>query len=167
MDHSKLDFVIVVDPGVSGGMAVWFPNAPFDFPSIVLRKYTTEEAFIELVQDTINGVDIRNIGRKGWSVVEDVPKYIGNDMMASHSFTLGYNYGFEVGVLRTSGLPVTLIRPQKWQAPFSDLRGKKGHPRKKLLKEHALRLYPDLKVTLATADALLILDHHVQGLSRR
>ena len=145
------DFVLAVDPGVSGGMAVWKPEK-----GIRLLKYTNEEEFIVFLKS------LSKLG-EGRAVVENVPKYIGNEMRASHSFTLGYNVGFETGVIRTLSIPMDLVRPQKWQYGIPNLKGKVGAPRKRALKEHAKRLYPGLKVTLANADALLILDFHMKG----
>lgn len=141
--------ILAVDPGVSGGMAIYRDG------DIRLRKFTTEDEYVVFVRN-LRRSDLRQ------AVVEDVPKYIGNQMMASHSFTLGYNVGFEIGVLKSLLIPVDLVRPQKWQAGIPGLKGKSGAPRKRLLKEHAKKLHPGLKVTLATADALLILDYHLR-----
>jgi hypothetical protein len=143
------ELILAVDPGVSGGMALYREG------EVSLRKFTTADEYIDYV---------RNLQKRGLSraVVEDVPKYIGNQMMASHSFTLGYNVGFEIGVIKSLLIPVDLVRPQKWQGGIPGLKGKSGAPRKRLLKEHAKTLYPGLKVTLATADALLILDYHLR-----
>jgi len=139
--------ILAVDPGVSGGMAYYRDG------EITLRKFTDEDEFISYV---------KSHGECEQAVVEHVPKYIGNQMMASHSFTLGYNMGFEVGAIKGLDIPVDLVRPQKWQGSIPGLKGVTGHKRKKLLKEHAQRLYPGLKVTLATADALLILNHYLK-----
>lgn len=146
-------YVIGVDPGVSGGVAVWYPTKG----EVRLRKFTTEDEFIDLV---------KNLGEPGRAVVEDVPKYIGNEMRASHSFTLGYNVGFEIGVIKAHGIPLDLVRPQKWQRKVPGLKGIVGAKRKRLLRDHAKQLYPGLKVTLATADALLILDYYMEGITR-
>ena len=142
-----VDFLVAIDPGVSGGMALWRPGG-----DIQLDKFTGEAAYIDY---------IKSIGGRGRAVVEHVPKYIGNEMRASHSFVLGHNVGFEIGVLMALNIPVDLVRPQKWQGGLSGLKGLKGAPRKRALKEHAKTLYPGLKVTLANADALLILHHHL------
>ena len=142
-----MDFLVAVDPGVSGGMALWRPGK-----EITLKKFTDEVEYIAFIKS------IRGSGR---AIVEHVPKYIGNEMRASHSFTLGHNVGFEIGVLMALNIPVELVRPQKWQGPLSGLKGLKGPPRKRALKEHAKILYPGLKITLANADALLILHHHL------
>jgi hypothetical protein len=147
------DFVLGVDPGVSGGIAIWYPKTG----DIKLRKFTDEDEFVEMMSQ-LKGV--------GFAAIEHVPKYIGNEMRASHSFTLGYNTGFEVGAIKALGIFVDLIRPQKWQRPLAGLKGIAGPKRKRLLRDHAKRLYPGLKPTLATADALLILDYYTKGESR-
>ena len=144
-----MDFVIGVDPGVSGGMAIYVRTK-----GLYLRKYTNEDEFVDL---------IGNLKGYGFAAIEHVPKYVGNEMRASHSFTLGYNMGFEVGVIKANGIMVDLVRPQKWQGSIPGVRGLRGPQRKRYLKEHAKKLYPGLKVTLATADALLILDHYTEG----
>ncbi len=141
--------ILAVDPGVSGGMALYRDG------EVRLRKFTTEDEYVTFVRN-LRKSDLRH------AVVEDVPKYVGNQMMASHSFTLGYNVGFEIGVLKSLLIPVDLIRPQKWQSGIRGLKGLKGAPRKRVLKEHAKMLYPGLKVTLATADALLILHYYLK-----
>jgi hypothetical protein len=142
-------YILAVDPGVSGGMACYRNG------EITLRKFTDEDEFISY---------IKSHGECEQAVVEHVPKYIGNQMMASHSFTLGYNMGFEVGAIKSLNIPVDLVRPQKWQGSIPGLKGMTGHKRKRLLKEHAMGLYPSLKITLATADALLILNHYMKKL---
>lgn len=146
--------ILAVDPGVSGGMALYSPKK-----GIRLQKFTTEPEFIDFV---------KNIGTDVTAVVEHVPKYIGNEMRASHSFTLGYNVGFEIGTLKALNIQVDLVRPQKWQGwmKIPGIAGTKGAKRKRILRDHAKSLYPDLKVTLANADALLILDYYLEGSSR-
>ncbi len=144
-----MDYILGVDPGVSGGMAVWVRTK-----GIFLRKFTTGGEYIDFV---------KSLRGNGLAVVEHVPKYVGNEMRASHSYTLGYNVGYEIGVLEALGISVNLVRPQKWQRDIPNLTGKRGAARKRSLKEHAKKLYPGLKVTLATANALLILDYFTQG----
>jgi len=58
-------------------------------------------------------------------------------------------------------IPFTYVRPQVWQKGLSGLKGLVSSKRKGALKNHAKRLFPKLKVTLATADALLILNYHI------
>ena len=136
--------VIAVDPGVGGGFALG------KGVRIDLYPYRTEAEFIFLVKPLDPTETV--------AVVEDVPPYVGRAIPSSSAFKLGYNYGFEVGVLRALGFPVELVKPQVWQKGLPGLGKLKGAPRKRKLRDHATRLYPHLgKVTLACADALLIL----------
>lgn len=76
-------------------------------------------------------------------------------------FKFGFNAGFIRGILMSLGWRIELVRPAKWQAGFG-LGGSKSCTTKaewkRKLKEEAERRFPNQKVTLATADALLILD---------
>tara|TARA_Y100000310_G_C20421409_1_gene686853 strand:- start:279 stop:740 length:462 start_codon:yes stop_codon:yes gene_type:complete len=141
--------ILAVDPGVKGGLAYMV-----DDESLTLHPFTTETEFLSLVENT--PMDTAE------AVVEEVPPYVGRAIPSSSAFKLGYNYGFEVGVLRALGFRVNLVRPQKWQAGLGGLGKLKGAPRKRKLKDHAKRLYPKLAgLTLQTADALLLLDYWV------
>lgn len=134
--------IIAVDPGVGGGFAIGHGGC------VKLHPFRTESEFLDLLA----GKELRA------AVVEEVPPYVGRAIPGSSAFKLGYNYGFEVGVLRAMGVPVHLVRPQKWQKGLSGLGKLSGAPRKRVLKDNAIRLYPHLdKITLACADALLIL----------
>ncbi len=62
------------------------------------------------------------------------------------------NYGYLRGCLRTIGIPFIEIRPQDWQKALGCMtRGDKN-----VSKAKALSLFPGLKITHATADALLL-----------
>ena len=109
---------------------------------------------MEHIQDLKDHPDVTSIE----AVVELVPPFAGKMIPSSSSFKLGENYGFIQGVLRTAEIPFTLVRPQEWQKGLSGLSGLTSGKRKKVLMNHAKRLYPSVKgLTLKTADALLIL----------
>ena len=144
--------VLAVDPGVGGGFAIGQGGL------VNTYKFTTESEFLDLLA----GKELAA------AVVEEVPPYVGRAIPSSAAFKLGYNYGFEVGVLRAMGIPVHLVRPQKWQKGLSGLGKLKGAPRKRKLRDHAVRLYPHLgKITLACADALLILNWFENNVGKR
>jgi hypothetical protein len=65
---------------------------------------------------------------------------------------LGTNYGFLRGMLIACGVPFDEAAPHKWQKAMGCL----THGDKNVSKAKAQQLYPGLKVTHATADALLI-----------
>ena len=61
---------------------------------------------------------------------------------------------------RALGFATHLLRPQTWQKGLAGLKPKMGYTeRKRMLKDNAIRLYPDLKITNATADAVLIMNY--------
>ena len=74
------------------------------------------------------------------------------------AFTFGCNYERMIMALICHNVPIEEVRPQVWQKalaipPCGD---KTRTEHKRLLKEKAQMLFPNLKITLATADALLI-----------
>ena len=114
------------------------------------------EAFelVEHIQDLKDHPDVDRI--EAW--VELVPPFAGKMIPSSTSFKLGKSCGYLEGVLRALEIPYTLVRPQDWQKGLVVLSVLTSGKRKKVLMNHAKRLYPTLKgLTLKTADALLIL----------
>ena len=174
---------IAIDPGASGGIAV------HDHTDIIRRggfvgahnMPETERDLTELLKDLTRlnqgrGFDeerrLRDLwhrGRDGGcdydhgsakAFVEEVGGYIGRPQPGSAMFKFGRNFGYILGTLSALDIPVTLIKPQKWQKQLG-LGTSKGMTKtqwKNKLKAEAQRRHPKLKVTLMTADALLILD---------
>lgn len=138
---------LVIDPGASGGYAVCFGG----LNAITLHNLNSQADFIDHL------LELEEM-HKGFlrSVVEDVPPYAGKNIPSYTSFKLGRNVGFLEGALRGRQIPIEFVSPRKWQKPLSGLKGLTGNPRKKVLRDHACRLYPLLKPTLKTCDALLL-----------
>lgn len=138
--------IIAFDPGKAGGACIRHEDG-----TIELHPFRVEHEYIEL---------IRELDRKKYeAVVEDVPAFVSSATSNASSFKLGYNFGFIVGALRALRLATHLVKPQVWQKGLQGLRPKLGYTdRKRILKDNAIRLYPDLKITNATADAVLIMD---------
>mgnify|MGYP006133822085 CR=1 FL=1 len=138
--------VVGIDPGMSGGVSVIDSTG-----EVSVQKYTTESEFIAFMESQ---------PRESRVYIEDVPCFVSSVTSGASSFKLGYNYGFEVGVCRAFGFPVELVKPRAWQAGIPGLKPKMGYTfRKRLLKDVANRLFPQIKVTNAVADALLIMDY--------
>ena len=73
----------------------------------------------------------------------------------SSSFKFGTHYGFLRAVLVCYKIPFVLIAPHKWQKEMGCLtRGDKN-----ISKQKAQQLFPGIKITHATADALLIAEY--------
>ena len=71
------------------------------------------------------------------------------------AFSFGVNYGMWLGCLGTLKIPYIEVIPKTWMGHFGDL-PKDRQERKQTLKQIAQGLLPENKVTLATADAILI-----------
>jgi Holliday junction resolvasome RuvABC endonuclease subunit len=71
------------------------------------------------------------------------------------SFKFGQSYGFLRGMLIALEIPWEAVTPQKWQGALSCRT--KGD--KNITKARAQELFPDVRVTHALADALLIAEY--------
>lgn len=99
--------------------------------------------------------------------LEQVGGFTGKGQPGSAMFKFGRSFGFTLGVLQTLGVRVELVRPQKWQKPLGLGTASSCASRtewKAKLRACAQRLYPKLKPTLATADAILILEYGLKSL---
>jgi hypothetical protein len=141
-----------IDPGASGAIAVKWPDKPIlaypmpddpDLVEMLAAYYST--ALLE-------GYDLV-------AFLEEVGGYIGKPTPGNAMFNFGNGYGFIRGVLAANRIKTVLVRPQTWQKGVSGVQSTKGPERKRALKEAAARLYPNIKVTLTNADALLIADY--------
>jgi hypothetical protein len=139
---------IAIDPGVGGGIA-----------------YTDTDGSVhalpmpETVHDLRQTLSVLCYGITAPTVfLEELPKFAGK-MSGSSMATMFRNYGRIEGLLASHQCRIEYLRPQAWQKALG-LGDKKTHgPRWKAhLKGRAQALYPQLTVTLKTADALLILE---------
>ena len=147
MQKQQTKGIIAFDPGKAGGASVRHANG-----SIELHSFKTESGYLEILQPLLpSSYEV---------VIEDVPAFVSSATSNASSFKLGYNFGFIVGMSRALGFATHLLRPQTWQKGLSGLKPKMGYTeRKRMLKDNAIRLYPDLKITNATADAVLIMNY--------
>lgn len=146
--------IIAIDPGASGAFAVRWNNG-----GTWAQPFKSESDFLESMQDIA-----KKAGHEGQAVtvyIEQVGGFVGKAQPGSSMFNFGRNFGFLLGVCQALSFKVELVRPQVWQKSYPCKTGKNenGAQHKRELKDHAVRLYPKQKVTLATADALLILDY--------
>ena len=102
----KFKSILGIDPGVSGALAVYYPDHPMiiaihDMPvdgkaidgyelTKIISQYNPEVAFIEAVH-SFSGQGV------------------------SSSFNFGCSYGVARGVVAACGIPTTLVSPQKWK----------------------------------------------------
>ncbi len=76
----------------------------------------------------------------------------------STMFNFGRGYGALLMALTAAGIPYEEVPPQEWQGYYGFKRdkGESDTAWKNRLKARAQELFPDVKVTLAVSDALLI-----------
>ena len=144
--------LIAIDPGVSGGIA-WRTT----WGEVGARKMPETDG--DMVQ-LLTGLHAPGAGATLW--VEEIPKFTGTNIPSSSMFVLARNFGVIEGIAMAMGMPVRRVKPAAWQKPLglgtARACGSKAEWKNKL-KAEAQRRFPMLSVTLATADALLILEH--------
>ena len=152
--------LITVDPGRSGGVAVRYPDGRVN----AWAMPDTDVDTLDLLCDIISSAR-----RERWRLqagIEKVSGYIGGKgQPGSAMFRFGESYGFVVGVMMALEVPLYLIRPQQWQRALQlgSVADHGSKPRwKRHLRAEAARRFPHLRPTLATADALLLLEHLAQ-----
>jgi hypothetical protein len=157
--------VIAIDPGVSGGVAVCAFNTTVCYP-----MPATQGDVLELLRDIKRAADTEGCEPHGLRVecicvLEQVGGFAGKAQPGSAMFKFGEGYGFLKGVIQALGIKLELVRPQVWQKAFglgTASRCASKSEWKNKLKAEAQRRFPHLRVTLATADALLIADYFVR-----
>lgn len=150
---------IAIDPGVKGALAVKVDENARE----AAFAFNGEADFVEIMQDyqSMSKREKRPIR----VFLEKVGGFAGKGRTGSSMFTFGQNFGFCLGVCQALGFRVELVPPQVWQKAYPcKTKGSENYAQhKRELREHAARLFPQLKPTLATADALLILDYSVRN----
>jgi hypothetical protein len=134
---------IGIDPGLSGGIA-FIPNLGDPWAH---KMPETDRDLIDLLSDSISLAEPRAM----LELVHSSPQ-----MGVKSAFTFGEGYGRLQAILTALRVPYERIRPQAWQKAMGCLT--KGD--KNVSKRRAQELFPTLKVTHATADALLIAEYN-------
>lgn len=148
-----LHTIVAIDPGVSGGIVAlsagsgeivqWSMPESSDGICNLFQQIQREQSeagnAVRVVQENING-------------------FMGKSLPGSRMFVMGRNFGITEGAAKMAGFSVTLVTPRKWQG---DLNFEKGDLKrdqwKRFLKRRACDLYPDIRITSETADAILIM----------
>lgn len=149
--------LLAIDPGASGAIAVKWPGKP-----ILAYPMPDDADLVDMLGAYANTAIIEQLNIVAY--LEEVGGYIGKPQPGSSMFRFGSGYGFIRGVLAANRIKTVLVRPQVWQKGVSGVQSTKGPERKRALKEAAARLYPNIKVTLTNADALLIADYAAKQL---
>jgi len=136
--------ILGIDPGQSGGVAQVVSPGEF------LRGETFAWKMPDTERDILDLLRALEIDHAYIEAVHSMPR-----QGVSSSFKFGQNYGFLRGCLIALGIPFETVTPQKWQKAMGCL----SHGDKNVTKAKAQELFPNLKITHATADALLISEY--------
>jgi crossover junction endodeoxyribonuclease RuvC len=142
-----------IDPGKSGGIAaidgvsivetIKLCETPADVCAWIRSCNGTWE-WKAVIEQVHSGVFARR-GKNGKQ----------SRMGVVSAFTFGKSFGWLLGVLDALRIPYEFVSPQKWQGVMQCRTGGK----KNVSKAAAQRLFPQVKVTHAIADALLIAEY--------
>lgn len=150
--------ILAIDPGASGGLAWHFTTGQ----NFAVKMPKTTGDLIEFL--TIVRSNLKANGDGPLTVfLEDMVKYTGKNTPSSAIAVYARNFGIVEGAVQALGLRLELVRAQTWQKELG-LGKSDGNKTawKNKLKAMAQRLYPDITVTLAVADALLLLEYAIR-----
>ena len=142
----KYEITIGIDPGANGGIA-WID---YNGKACVEKIPDTLQDLWELICDITSYPKSSIDGRSYKAYIEQVAS--SPQMGVVSAFSFGRGYGNLEMALTAAGIPFERVRPQVWQKALGCMT--KGN--KNVSKSKAQELFPDRKVTHATADALLI-----------
>lgn len=151
MDQQKqAGLFVAIDPGASGGVA-WRTATG----GVQTSKMPDTEGDVLQLLKGFNPTEHT-------VYMEEVGGYVGKAQPGSAMFSFGRNAGFLIGAVMALGLRLEMVRPQVWQKRLGLGSSKTCASKtewKNKLKAAAQRKFPNSNVTLATSDALLILDY--------
>jgi len=138
---------IGIDPGISGGIGIIYNESYY----AAKCPNTVAEMADEIAMVREVGPDL-----SCYAIIEKVHSMPGQGVVSTWKF--GANYGQWLGILATLKIPYVLVTPHKWMSHYGS-RPKIKKDRKNHLKDLAQQRFPDVKITLATADAMLIANY--------
>lgn len=147
-----------IDPGKSGGLVRLTGYGFVKASAMPATERDIWDWFTDLPQQLPIG-DTQIV-----AVIEKVGGYLGPGTAAPGSamFNFGWNYGGLRMALIAAGIPFDEVTPQKWQKALGIGSRKKTESKtqfKNRLKAKAQQLFPQIGVTLKTADALLLAEY--------
>ena len=139
---------IGIDPGKGGGLA------------LIAQGWCWSTPMPDSDAEMISWLDDTNCPKRECRcVIEHVHAMPGQGVTSM--FTFGEQFGRVRMACTALGIPYELVRPQKWQKELGLLstKGESHSERKRRFKRRAEELFPGQKVTLKTADALLLAEY--------
>ncbi len=152
----KIDCIIGIDPGSNGGIVVWRPNhnataikMPKDLNEIrdflnYYKEITTPIIFLEKLSVRPDDVTVGDAGANMGKL------YRIQKMLA--------NFEQLKAIITVAEIPFVLIAPISWQQKLRiRIKNEDKKDRKKRYKDIAQSLYPEIKQTMYSCDATLIM----------
>ena len=149
MKMTKTNSFVGIDPGNGGGIAVLTEEG--DTLDIITRKFPSDVRDVAIF---LKAATSNTNYRVAIEKVHSMPK-----QGVKSTFTFGMNYGIWIGSLRTLDIDFIKVQAKQWQEHYEIPSNIKYYDRKKELKKIAIDLFPNQRVTMYTADALLIANY--------
>lgn len=141
-----------IDPGANGGLAILHPDGHITLTE--LSKLTKRDIFecLDLTDATYE--------KRTQAFIEWIHPAIQGIGKSSMSKLYGSYMELQMALL-AANIPFETVQPRKWQVSFGipPRKGEATPKWKRRLKEKAEQLFPGVKITLATSDALLIAEY--------
>lgn len=134
-----MTYYLGIDPGKSGGWAIVGASK--------VAGYCKADLGIRALKDFLGDYP------PAFAMLEYVSSSPQQGVRSA--FTFGQSYGQIEAILVCCGIPFDRVTPKKWQAAMQCLSG--GD--KNVTKRRAQELFPEVKVTHAIADALLLAEY--------
>ena len=143
---------IGIDPGKNGGVAL-LSNEQDYYRALAFRCPDSDKMHKVLLEHIEKfNIDFDYIYvciEKVWAFPTDA---------RSSAFKFGFNSGIWMGILSAMQMPTEEVIPREWMKHY-DMPKMDKKNRKKWLKDLAIKLYPNIKVTYNVSDAILIANY--------
>ena len=138
---------IGIDPGKNGGIGIIYNELAYckRCPATVSEMAEEIKVCVEMTPDI-----------QKTAIIEAVHSFPHQGVCSV--FTFGEGYGKWLGILAAHKIPYIQVTPQKWMKFYGKL-PKEKKDRKNQLKHLAQQRFPEIKITLATADAILLANY--------
>ena len=138
---------IGIDPGIKGGIAVIYNDVYYVQPT---------PTTVAGMADGLITLKHKGPNLAMYTAIELVHSFPGQGVASTFKF--GMNYGEWLGILATLKIPYIQVTPHKWMKHYGAM-PKDKKDRKNHIKHLAQQRFPDVDITLATSDAMLIANY--------
>lgn len=147
----KIDCIVGIDPGASGGIAIWRPSVKTEVKKMP-KDLKELKYYFEYLQTICNPiVFIEKVQLRPDDITDNPGKAFRVQVMLN-------NFQQLKDVISFCEVPFVLVHPQKWQNDLKlKVKGEEKADRKKRYQKAAAEYYPEIKATLWNSDALMLL----------